>query len=75
LVIALACGTTPRAQIVTAVVNDARSHGALADAFLSLDEAIQLANGTLTVGALSSQERTNHAVAPAAATSARPAAT
>ncbi|MEZ5964713.1 MAG: hypothetical protein R3F56_12765 [Planctomycetota bacterium] len=45
------------AQNITASVNDARSHGTLGDASLSLDEAIQLANGTLQVGALSSQER------------------
>lgn len=45
------------AQNVTATVNDSRSHGMLGDAQLSLDEAIQLANGTLAPAALSAQER------------------
>jgi len=44
-------------QNITATVNDARSHGAVGDNLLSLDEAIRLANGTLAVGALSAQER------------------
>jgi hypothetical protein len=48
---------TAVAQNITATVNDPRSHGVLADAFLSLDEAIQLANGTLQTSALSNQER------------------
>ncbi|MEZ5964714.1 MAG: hypothetical protein R3F56_12770 [Planctomycetota bacterium] len=41
---------------ITAAVNDARSHGTLGDTVLSLDEAIQLANGSLAFAALSSQE-------------------
>lgn len=53
----LAIGISTPAQIITANVNDARSHGTVGDAFLSLDEAIQLANGSLAVGALSPQER------------------
>ncbi len=40
----------------TAHVNDARSHGAVADAFLSLDEAIRLLNEDLTVAQLSAAE-------------------
>lgn len=38
-------------------VNDARSHGAIGDTRLSLDEAIQVINGTLAVTALSTTER------------------
>lgn len=41
---------------ITAAVNDTRSHGALGDTLLSIDEAIQLANGTLPIAALSTQE-------------------
>ena len=41
----------------TANVNDPASHGAVGDAKLSLDEAIQLANGTLSLAALSAQEQ------------------
>lgn len=44
-------------QIMTAVVNDSRSHGALGDNSLSLDEAIRLVNGTLALSALSTAER------------------
>jgi len=47
--------TTAGAQ-VTASVNDARSHGTLGDAFLSVDECIRLANGSLAYSALSPQE-------------------
>lgn len=42
---------------LTATVNDAASHGAVGDVSLSLDEAIRLANGTLSLGALSAAER------------------
>lgn len=42
---------------LTAMVNDVNSHGVVGDASLSLDEAIRLANGSLSVGALSSGER------------------
>ena len=38
-------------------VNDPMSHGTVGDSLLSLDEAIQLANGTLTVFNLSAQEQ------------------
>lgn len=54
-VLFLVLSTGLSAQI-TARVNDPRSHGAIADPFLSLDEAIQLANGTLPIAALSAQE-------------------
>lgn len=50
----LACGLP--AQLI-ANVNDSRSHGAVGDTALSLDEAIQLANGTVLISALSAQER------------------
>ena len=39
-----------------ATVDDTNSHGAVGDAKLSLDEAIQLANGTLALTSLSAQE-------------------
>lgn len=42
---------------LTATVSDRNSHGSVGDANLSLDEAIRLANGTLSVGALSGGER------------------
>src|SRR5688500_2501119 len=42
---------------ITANINDARSHGTVGDTLLSLDEAIQLANGTLLLTALSVAER------------------
>jgi len=38
-------------------VDDPQSHGTVGDALLSLDEAIQLANGTLAIGSLSAQEQ------------------
>jgi hypothetical protein len=41
----------------TAVVNDPASHGTLGDALLSLDEAIRVGNGTLTLASLSAAER------------------
>lgn len=44
-------------QIMTATVNDARSHGSVGDNNLSLDEAIRLVNGTLALTALSTAER------------------
>jgi hypothetical protein len=52
--LALACGLP--AQII-ANINDARSHGSVGDNLLSLDEGIQLANGTIAISALSSSER------------------
>ncbi|HLU37926.1 MAG TPA: hypothetical protein VK081_00985, partial [Planctomycetota bacterium] len=42
---------------ITATIDDSRSHGVLGDANLSLDEAIRLANGSLTIAQLSPQER------------------
>src|SRR5262245_45520228 len=42
---------------VTATVTDPLSHGTLGDAVLSLDEAIRLANTTLTVSQLSAAEQ------------------
>jgi hypothetical protein len=51
----LLAGTIP-AQI-TATVNDPNSHGTLGDNLLSLDEGIQLVNGTLLVTSLSNAER------------------
>ncbi len=50
------CASTLPAQII-AGINDSRSHGAVGDSLLSLDEAIQLANGTIQISALSAQER------------------
>ena len=41
----------------TALVNDPSSHGTIGDANLSLDEAIRLANGTLSLTNLSAQEQ------------------
>ena len=49
------------AQNITATVNDSRSHGVVADNLLSLDEAIRVANGTLTTQALSAAERAQFA--------------
>ena len=42
---------------LTATVSDSGSHGSLGDSLLSLDEAIQIANGTLSLGVLSPSER------------------
>ena len=42
---------------LTANVNDPMSHGMLGDGLLSLDEAIRLANGTLTMAQLSAAEQ------------------
>jgi hypothetical protein len=44
---------------LTAHVTDPLSHGTLGDGLLSFDEAIQLVNGTLTVGQLSAAEAAN----------------
>lgn len=46
----------PAATNLTANVNDSRSHGLVGDQFLSLDEAIRLANGALTMAQLSMAE-------------------
>lgn len=40
-----------------ASVNDPQSHGSVGDSLLSLDEAIQLANGSLTLASLSAAEQ------------------
>jgi hypothetical protein len=50
----LSC-TSPAATL-TATVNDTRSHGAVGDPFLSLDEAIRLAGGSLAMSQLSMAE-------------------
>lgn len=42
---------------LTATVNDPQSHGTLGDPLLSLDEAIRLANGTLSIAQLSAAEQ------------------
>ncbi|MBI5853489.1 MAG: hypothetical protein HZB39_20965 [Planctomycetes bacterium] len=42
---------------LTATVNDPLSHGVVGDLRLSLDEAIRLANGTLSIAALSAAEQ------------------
>lgn len=44
-------------QHAVAIVNDARSHGQIGDAFLSLNEAIMLHNRTLQVSQLSAAEQ------------------
>lgn len=54
---AVASTPPPAASMLVANVNDSRSHGVLGDAFLSLDEAIRLVNGSLMLGMLSTQER------------------
>ena len=41
---------------LTATVDDPMSHGTVGDALLSLDEAIRIANGSLSVGQLSTAE-------------------
>ena len=41
----------------TAIVDDPQSHGTVGDSLLSLDEAIQLANGTLLLANLSTAEQ------------------
>lgn len=51
---ALAC---PQGPTSTATIDDAQSHGTVGDSLLSLDEAIQLANGTLAVSSLSASEQ------------------
>ncbi|MGE0144159.1 MAG: hypothetical protein AB7I19_10700 [Planctomycetota bacterium] len=45
------------AMALVATVNDPMSHGTLGDGLLSLDEAIQVANGTLAMNALSAAEQ------------------
>jgi len=45
------------ASVMTALVNDTRSHGVVGDNLLSLDEAIRLGNGTLVPGLLSPAEQ------------------
>jgi hypothetical protein len=57
LLLGVTLASASTAQIMTAVVNDARSHGSLGDNTLSLDEAIRLVNGTLALSALSTAER------------------
>ncbi|MFN3242570.1 MAG: hypothetical protein ACE37K_13790 [Planctomycetota bacterium] len=51
-----------------AFVNDALSHGTLGDAFLSLNEAIQLHNGTITVTQLSAAEQLQVSLLPGSVT-------
>ncbi len=53
--IALLAAVSAQGQIAN--VNDPSSHGTVGDALLSLDEAIQLSNGTLSVASLSASEQ------------------
>ncbi|MEQ1632366.1 MAG: hypothetical protein ABL997_08335, partial [Planctomycetota bacterium] len=62
---ALLVPSSPAALGLTANVTDTMSHGVLGDSLLSLDEAIRLCNGTLTVAQLSPQEAANVAGAGA----------
>lgn len=56
--LALALGMAlPLGPGAVAHVDDPSSHGQLGDGLLSLDEAIRLANGTVTPGQLSKQEK------------------
>ena len=59
IAIALIAGT-PLAQVLPqharAEINDSRSHGQVGDNFLSLNEAIELNNGTITIAQLSAAE-------------------
>lgn len=60
--LALACLATGLAAQsplhAIAIVNDARSHGVVGDNWLSMNEAIQLNNQTLTIAQLSAAEQT-----------------
>jgi hypothetical protein len=47
----------PQGPTLTAFVDDARSHGAVGDQWLSLDEAIRVCNGTLSLASLSAAEQ------------------
>ena len=51
-----------------AFVNDTLSHGTLGDAYLSLNEAIQLHNGTVSVAQLSTAEQLQVSLLPGSAT-------
>jgi len=51
-----------------AFVNDSLSHGTVGDLYLSLNEAIQLHNGTLTVAQLSPQEQVQVSLLPGSVT-------
>ncbi|MFT4516186.1 MAG: hypothetical protein ACI89X_002788 [Planctomycetota bacterium] len=48
---------TSQGPTTTANVDDPQSHGTLGDSKLSLDEAIQLANGSLSIASLSAAEQ------------------
>ena len=54
-----ACLATGQGPSASATVNDPQSHGTIGDSLLSLDEAIQLANGTLALQSLSAAEQAN----------------
>lgn len=54
--LAFSLALLPQGTSVTASVDDPASHGVLGDSLLSLNEAIGLANGTLTLGQLSAAE-------------------
>ncbi len=56
-IVALPLLATGLSAQLTCTVDDVRSHGALGDTRLSLDEAIRVVNGTLALTALSTQER------------------
>lgn len=51
-----------------AFVNDTQSHGVVGDAYLSLNEAIRLHNGTLTAAQLSSAEQAQLTLIPGSVT-------
>jgi hypothetical protein len=57
IVVALLLAGALPAQTLSAVISDSRSHGTVGDGSLSLDEAIRIQNGTLSLGALSVAER------------------
>ena len=59
---------SPPAFHQIAFVNDVLSHGVVGDGFLSLNEAIQLHNGTLTVGQLSLAEQAQVSLLPGSVT-------
>jgi hypothetical protein len=59
----LAAGTPPGFHAV-AFINDNLSHGTLGDAFLSLNEAIQLRNGQLQLAQLSAAEQQQISLIP-----------
>ena len=59
---------TPPAFHQIAFINDTLSHGTVGDPYLSLNEAIQLHNGTLTVAQLSTAEQLQVSLLPGSVT-------